>query len=74
MTDEIVGHQSESRIFYPSDQIRILVFYIFHTTKTCLAMFIMLFAGKHYSLISYNVNLERCSIQVFTVNDVMRDV
>jgi len=79
MTDKIVGHQSESRIPYPYNQIQILVFYIFHTTKTRLATFMVLFVGKHYPFVSYIINLERCSIvvnQKFTVikNDVTRDV
>ena len=45
MTDEIVGHQSELRMPYPSNQIRILVFCIFHMTKTRFATVVMSFAG-----------------------------
>ena len=76
MTNKISGHQSESRILYPSNQIRILVLYIFHMTYTRLATFMMSMAGKHYPFVSYTVNLERLFIQTFTVikNDVMRGV
>ena len=61
MTDKIVGHQSESQIPYPSNQIRIVIFYIFHTTKALLATYVISLAGKHYP---YTLILERCSIVV----------
>jgi len=64
MTNEIVGHQSESKIPYSSNQIWTLIFYHFHTTKTRLAAFVISFAGKHYPFVPYAVNLRRYSIIV----------
>jgi len=52
VTDKIVGHQLQLRMLYPFNQIQILVFYIFHMTKTRLPTFLD-FICKHYPFVSH---------------------